>query len=315
MANPIAINLAFLRAERAFGGRFVADAIPKHKAVVFLGPGQVEGEDDTTLAQRAVDKLRNGQDPQPEELAALDACIRLVRPAFFVCGGIILTPPDARSLPGLPDDWKSALGGYLGSIAAIGFQSEPTGIGTGFLVSPRMLLTANHVADRLRGRPGVARFGLEYQRTPFPDPIIIRRVAARHNFYDLAILELKADPLGGVSIPLARMSNLKTGHPVVTVGHPLRDSRNPLPEEVLFDGIFGYKRASPGELLGADQCGHLLHDCTTLGGNSGSPIFDAETGMVLGIHTDGIFGLRNSGLMTRVVETEPAIANLVHAWG
>jgi len=40
----------------------------------------------------------------------------------------------------------------------------------------------------------------------------------------------------------------------------------------------------------------LFHDCSTLGGNSGSPVFQLETGRVIGIHRSGFFMYRNEAV-------------------
>ena len=61
----------------------------------------------------------------------------------------------------------------------------------------------------------------------------------------------------------------------------------------IFGDVYGRKRIAPGfvkSLIGAE----LSHDCTTLGGNSGSPVIDIETGLVVGLHKSGVF-LKSNG--------------------
>ena len=47
----------------------------------------------------------------------------------------------------------------------------------------------------------------------------------------------------------------------------------------------------------------LFHDCSTLGGNSGSPLFSLETGDVVGVHYSGIFMWRNEAVPAADIET------------
>src|SRR5262249_39722401 len=50
-----------------------------------------------------------------------------------------------------------------------------------------------------------------------------------------------------------------------------------------------------GQLL-KSRDGLVLHDCSTLGGNSGSPIVRLETGEVVGLHFSGLFLQENRGV-------------------
>jgi hypothetical protein len=86
------------------------------------------------------------------------------------------------------------------------------------------------------------------------------------------------------------------GHPVVAVGYPSDDPlRNPLFISAIFDDRFGVKRAAPGEVTGlASQS--IFHDCSTLGGNSGSPILSMKSAHVVGMHRDGFFMYRNEAV-------------------
>ncbi|HYH66851.1 MAG TPA: serine protease [Urbifossiella sp.] len=305
---------ALARALRAFCDRPVADALPRHKAVVFHAT-DLGRAGDPTLAQSAVDKLQDGEEPTPEELTALDACIRLVRPVLFVQDRRIVPPAGRADVPGLSADRRPAVESCLESVASVGPKNNPTGIGTAFLVGERVLLTALHVAEDLRFGNPVAWFAAEYERQPLPAPVPIRRTVARHPLYDVAVLELAADPPAAARpLPLARAPVLTAGRAVLTVGHPQKDPHHSVLGGVLFDGVFGYKRASPGEILGADRCGLLLHDCTTLRGSSGSPILDPESARVIGVHTFGFFGRRNGGVHAAAIAADPAVARFVADW-
>src|SRR5262249_30352197 len=40
----------------------------------------------------------------------------------------------------------------------------------------------------------------------------------------------------------------------------------------------------------------LRHDCTTLGGNSGSPLIRLDDGKIVGLHFAGVYGVENSAV-------------------
>ena len=49
----------------------------------------------------------------------------------------------------------------------------------------------------------------------------------------------------------------------------------------------------------ADDC--FTHDCTTLGGNSGSVVLDLETGQAVGLHCGGTFLKANYAVPAPVI--------------
>jgi endonuclease G len=61
----------------------------------------------------------------------------------------------------------------------------------------------------------------------------------------------------------------------------------------VFRNLFGVKRISPGATRGAGGQG-LLHDCSTLGGSSGSAIVSLKTGKLVAIHASR--GVTNSAV-------------------
>jgi hypothetical protein len=100
---------------------------------------------------------------------------------------------------------------------------------------------------------------------------------------------------------------------VLGVGYPLYSDGNPPWVDALFENVYGVKRASPGELLGLEGA-RLFHDCTTLSGNSGSPLLDPRTGLVVGIHASGQFALRNTAVSTSAIHAVAQLRSLVATW-
>jgi hypothetical protein len=125
-------------------------------------------------------------------------------------------------------------------------------------------------------------------------------------------LEEEIDPTAPPRLPVplilgAAPPEQIEGRKVVVIGFPARDTRNDqVLIEKVFGNMFGVKSLQPGLLRGiapldspryqspdfhGGQLGaiYVTHDCSTLGGSSGSPVIDLETGHVLGIHYAGLF--------------------------
>jgi S1-C subfamily serine protease len=170
-------------------------------------------------------------------------------------------------------------------------------IGTGFLVKPGLLLTNKHVLMKLsRGTgllepgQGVVRFQIETDDYSDDAPVSILKVAHVHPALDAALLSVDGPALEAAH-PLPRISNAAPADQsdVVVAGYPARDSaRNPLFIGVIFREEFDVLRTSPGQVCTIEPNG-FTHDCSTLGGNSGSPVFDLKTADVVGLHRSGEF--------------------------
>ena len=86
------------------------------------------------------------------------------------------------------------------------------------------------------------------------------------------------------------------------IGYPARDSRAPDEQLVqsIFGDVFDKKRLAPGQVTEA-KTDVLLHDCSTLGGNSGSVVLDLGTGHAVGLHFAGRFLETNYAVPMTVV--------------
>jgi V8-like Glu-specific endopeptidase len=286
------------RADRAFNKQPIDAYAKRIKAIIGPPAEAYQG-----LAQQAMEALRNGETPTPKQLAALELVIRLMRPALLSKSRELenLDPEVAPSFPPW-DDFRTSVKPFLYSIGRIDLLPQQA-IGTGFLVSPDLLVTNKHVLNLLSHGTNVleegqaiVRFRYEYG-IPDKEVVAIVGVVAVHPSLDIALLKLGEKDFTDERRPLViDTTEVNTGHPVAAVGYPLDDpKRNPLFIGPIFGNRFGVKRTAPGEVIGrASQA--IFHDCTTLGGNSGSPILSMENAQLVGIHSDGMFMYRNEAV-------------------
>jgi endonuclease G len=180
--------------------------------------------------------------------------------------------------------------------------SDGKHVGTGFVVGDGVLATNRHVLDDLTfgtgllapGRAQVA-FQRETAATDAPEhTIAIEGVIRVHPTFDIALLAIAA--LGRPAVTL-HAGPIGDGTRVAVVGYPAKDeARNPSFTAAIFGNRFGVKRAALGEVLDGAAASILFHDCSTLGGNSGSPVFSLDTCRVIGIHRSGLFMFRNEAV-------------------
>lgn len=197
----------------------------------------------------------------------------------------------------------------INAVGRIELENNPRfdWVGTGWLIDEDIVVTNRHVAGefaRTGGSGFVFRNGpfgtmrasidfLEEIDNPATYTFVIQKVLhiEPEGGPDLAFVQVKPDPGRKLAAPVLLSSS--TGAPqdqVAVIGYPARDSR--IPEADLMEDIFGNvynkKRLAPGQLIvGGD--GVIQHDCSTLGGNSGSVVLGLQSGEALGLHFSGRF--------------------------
>lgn len=181
-------------------------------------------------------------------------------------------------------------------------------VGTGWVVSDDVIVTNRHVANLFARRNGssfVFRQGRggrsmsasidfleEFDREESLD-FRLRRILHVEDERGPDIALLQVEPMRGrrLATPITLTSRATTRDQMVAViGYPAKDSR--LPDQDLMEEIFGdvydKKRLAPGQITGV-RGDEIEHDCSTLGGNSGSVVLDLRSGEALGLHFAGIF--------------------------
>lgn len=296
-------NDLYGRAQRAIAGRSLDQVVARTRAIV--GPPLKDLEGD---AHDGLEALKQGKKPTAEQVAALQAVVRSMRPSALSRQGTV-DPLPAEAMPVFPN-WTAFVASVIphlytvGRVDRVGQGALPaTPYGTGFLIAHDLLLTNHHVVTLLSNgtdviNPGEAevRFVREYGVSEEP-AVPVLGVHTFHEEHDAAILQLESDP----QLQTRRLlkwseAPLTAGDQVVVLGYPSLDTvRNPLFVETIFGGKLEVKRLAPGEMVGSRK-GAVYHDCSTLGGNSGSAVVDIRTGLVVGLHREGYFLARNEAV-------------------
>ncbi|MGK7929647.1 MAG: penicillin-insensitive murein endopeptidase [Spirulina sp.] len=205
-------------------------------------------------------------------------------------------------------------------------KNHPRGfayLGTGWLVDENIIVTNRHVAREFAtfdngnfifaSNPITNRIikphidFVEEYRDPDEAEINIDDILYIDSDLDIAFLKLK----GGNAavrpiIPLASTPP-DSGCEVAVIGYPAADShRNPLePAKMrkIFADIYDVKRLQPGTITAViDGQPIFHHDCSTLGGNSGSPVLNIKTGEAVGLHFAGDFKKQNYAISASIVK-------------
>lgn len=195
-------------------------------------------------------------------------------------------------------------------------------VGTAWLVRSDIAVTNRHVASEFafrRGQELVFRRGfpsgtmeasidfLEEHGRDADATFIVKDVLylADDDEPDMALL--KVEQTNGKGSKLAQPLNLAKGPRdpkefIATLGYPAADSR--VPDQALvkkfFGDIYNKKRLAPGQVI-RYRDDLLFHDCSTLGGNSGSSVVDLASGDVLGLHFSGLFLRENRAVPAHVI--------------
>ncbi len=267
--------------------------------------------------RRAVIKLQQIRDRQqppplsPSEQIGLEAVILLFgRPALLVQNGTFPTPPTGWEVLDLN---RPQIEASLKSVGRIELLNRSM-VGTGFLVAPNVVMTNRHVAEVFAIPSDTGDWTFKLGRVPAIDyfdesggtasaTFKVRKVIGIHPDVriDLALLEVERTALPGAPadfsappvLPIAGTEPVVAGSDfnVYLVGYPASDNQGITPPEVLtriFGDIFEVKRLQPGTMTAISSAlPRFSHDCSTLGGNSGSCVVALDTHQVIGLHFSG----------------------------
>lgn len=191
-------------------------------------------------------------------------------------------------------------------------------VGTAWMIDEDVMITNRHVANTFARRQDgrivlrTTPFGVPFraqvdfnEEFESPDPpfevpveevLFIERDA--EFLPDMALIRVGRVDALPEPIELSEV-NAERDDDVAVIGYPARDSRNdPFVMQNIFNGIFEVKRLSPGRVSGIRPDRFIMtHDCTTLGGNSGSVVLNLDSGKAVGLHYAGSY-LENNFAVT-----------------
>lgn len=267
---------------------------------------------------------------QPLNVKLLEAIIKQAeRPAIKIQNNSFETPRT--------EYWKTRLEPYraiidtaIKSVGRIEVREHNQGfeyVGTGWLVTDDIIVTNRHVAQSFAWQQGN---NFTFQVNPVKNKTIKVNIDFREEFRineeeqfdivdvlyiepqqgsDIAFLKVKrsGDKISRSIISLAT-ETVRGASEIAVIGYPARDShRNPLePAQLfeIFEDVYDVKRLQPGEVMSAElkTAPVFTHDCSTLGGNSGSVVLDFKTGKAVGLHFGGKFNSENYAVPARIIE-------------
>jgi endonuclease G len=226
---------------------------------------------------------------------------------------------------------KSRLETAIRSVGRIELPGGPLPYaGTGFVVGPSRIMTNRHVAEifalglgdrSLTFREGIsAGFDLKRERGGDQGVVLtVRRVVMIHPYWDCAVIEVEGLPATALPLTLSAVpaGDLKTRE-VAVIGYPAFDPRNPAEvQDDLFGGVFRVKRLQPGVLSDVSDIASfgkmvpaVVHDASTLGGNSGSCLVELASGQVLGLHFGGAYRDRNYAVPAAALGADRRVRDL-----
>ncbi len=259
--------------------------------------------------------------------SALEAIIRLRgRPALLVRDDTFVVPEGAwEMLAPFRPDMSTVLKSVCRIEIAEGYPELPYA-GTGFVVGKNLVMTNAHVAEVFaakaaggwRIKPSM-RIMVDFKeefgsaaRAEFP----IVEIVGIHKTLDLALLKASSKGTPGQAFPKPlkvqkEAGFVAAGNNVYTAGYPASDSSRNDPAQMhrIYGGIYEKKRLSPGRIMAASVMDKdLSHDCSTLGGNSGSCVADLATHTVVGLHHGGSYRQANHAVLLPTLANDPMLA-------
>jgi endonuclease G len=286
------------------------------------------------VSQAAIESWRKFELERPldeRDLFQLESIVlgNGLRPAFDIQNDGYGTLP---SLWQELNDRRATMVPLIRGIGRVNLTGHPqlTFAGTAFVCGQQRLITNRHVAQiftqglgagaQLSFTPGITVSADLKQEVGSSDSLPVRVLAAELilDTWDIAVLRVEPLPATIAPLPLARTSPAAIEERLAAVvGYPAFDPAEDLAQQLqIFRGTFDKKRIQPGRLKGikpAPSFGNtvqsLAHDCSVLGGNSGSAVIDVISGKVVGIHFEGEPLVANYAVPTWAIAGDVRVVN------
>lgn len=220
---------------------------------------------------------RGGEVRLESDAPADDLQIRIDRYAFRVARAIPQAITGGHNGMVAVRDAPAPVRGWAGPIARLRIMTEEGQANcTGFLVSRELLLTNDHcVSGDSEVRSMVADFGFDTYGAAL-DRYRAVSLEAQSAALDYALVRLRPVPdarWGRIALQPAQPAERQA---LVVIQHPGGEPKRVSLLDCLVDGT---TRVGVG---GAPS--DFGHQCDTLGGSSGSPVLDSQTGRIVGLH-------------------------------
>jgi glutamyl endopeptidase len=315
--------------------RGALDAEVTSRAVVFGGeslPPPIRRRDDSWI-QAGIEAVRKTADDHDAALtayesAALEAIVRLQnRPALLIRQASFAEPPDSWTRL---NQFRTEICTGIPKVGRIDARPDDM-VGTGFVVADGLIMTNRHVVEcfadpapedgapwiiHSSARPTV-NFKMEYEE-PAQAIFRIMKIEGVHpgEYTDLALLSVEQEAIEPAGMPLPPAVRLASSAPkmdsqlsLYAIGYPYTDNGDGTPPEVIesiYENIFQVKRLQPGEFGSMlAPYGAFSHDCSTLGGNSGSLLVDLARNQVIGLHFKGLYRRTNYAVALWLLKNDP----------
>ena len=176
-----------------------------------------------------------------------------------------------RQAPGMIRSWGKA-------VARLTFMTDEGQFHcTGFLLTPDLLITNQHcLSNKAEALSATVEFDYDDfgpARLTIHSPTLLATDIDRD--YSIVRLRPTSPPAGVAPVTLGHQP-LVDHQSLVVVGHPAGEPKEASIADCAVDGL-----TRPGVGITPTDFGH---SCDTLGGSSGSPVFDFATGAVVGLH-------------------------------
>lgn len=273
-----------------------------------------------------LDRIASGEE-LPADFGLEAIVLPVGRPALLIQNGTYATPTSNVWKARLESS-RQLLESVIPSVGRIEVKNHPNyeWVGTGWVVADGVVVTNRHVAQEFsRKANGAIEFAVNHENRETRPRIDLReeyRQSDEIEFRVVRVLYIEESPGPDIAFlevafsgatptpqPIPLASSVSAGANVAVIGYPAWDGRrnDPAVMKEVFDDIYDVKRLQPGTIV-TEASEIITHDCSTLGGNSGSPLIDLTTGEAVGLHFSGHYLQKNKAVSAPVVHNR--LANL-----
>lgn len=262
-------------------------------------------------------------------IAALEAIVKRVgRPPLLIRGGVVQMEPLPKDFPLDTPGLIKSVEKWLPSVGRIEFvNASMEWGGTGFVIdakgNSRTIVTNRHVANEVARRKadgqgvfirspiGLCGANIDFgEEVDSADNNALTATLSKIVYIaddisaDVALFEIEAANFQLPDPVVLAAKEASKGDLVAVIGYPAYDSRNNDSDQArYFRDLYEVKRFAPGFVTHAlSGQSALRYDCTTLGGNSGSPVLDLHSGEVVGLHFSGVYGEYNAAVGVKTLD-------------